>query len=366
MARIAFLADALDLQYAGIHIYTREMIKAVTELDRSNEYFIVRSKKGGEFKHAEEIVVPIKPIPLHFRLRQFTQIPYILAQQKMDVVVEPGHFGPFNLPSRIKRITVIHDLTPLLFPAFHIRTSQFFHKVFLPSIMKRATHVVTNSEYTKQDVVNYFPVTKNKTTAILLGKDESFRPIKNASVLEKYKIPSNYFLYVGTLEPRKNLHVLLKAYEKFRSQNEETYALVLVGKKGWRIDEFIELLEQSPYRKDIILPGYVERAELPVLYTMATLFIYPSLYEGFGLPILEAMSCGTPVITSDVSSLPEVGEKAAFYFDPHSDEELCSLLLRLANDEELCAKHSERSLAQAAKFSWQKAGKELMDLFNRL
>ncbi|MEK7253444.1 MAG: glycosyltransferase family 1 protein [Bacteroidota bacterium] len=354
--RIAILCDALDLQYAGIQTYLRGLVKAVTELDRSNEYFLVRPKAGGEFENAREIIVPISShIPGSQRLRLFTSIPKRLAAEKMDVVVEPAHFGPFNLPTHIKRVTIIHDLTPVLFPQFHPFASTLFHRFLLPHILKKADCIIANSENTKQDVVAKYAVAKGKIQVVLPGREIEFAPRKDAFVLQKYGITQPYFLYVGTLEPRKNLATLVKAYDEYRRLGGQAFQLVLVGKKGWKNEAFEAALAKSPHRKDIILTGYAERQELPVLYSMAALFIYPSLYEGFGLPVLEAMSCGVPVLISNTSSLPEVGGQAAGYFNPNSVSDLAQAMLELANDEAKRLEMSRLSLWQAEKFNWNSA-----------
>jgi len=240
----------------------------------------------------------------------------------------------------------------ILFPDYHVLSSRILHRYLLPRVLRRADHVLTVSEHTRRDMVVRFPFTEKKSTAVLLGRDEAFVPKNDKSVLEKYDIRQPYFLYVGTLEPRKNLNVLVEAYNTFRQKSGLNYQLVLVGKKGWKIDDLLKKIQQSPYQKDIILTGYVAREELPVLYTMSEVFVYPSLYEGFGLPVLEAMSCGARVITSQVSSLPEVGGDAAIYFDPNSAEQLANLMLQLSFDASLLKILSKKSFAQAQRFSW--------------
>lgn len=355
--RIAIIADALDQQYAGIYIYTKEIIKAIATLDTSHQLIIVRAKAKNEFEGVEEIVIPERSFLGHAAYRLLILIPHALNQAKVDVVIEPRHFGPFNLNNKIKRITVIHDLTPLLFPKWHQFSSQLLQRIFLPHILKRADHIITNSTYTSQDVNKIFPFTKGKTTAILLGKDTIFRPTVSKDVLKKYKVQQPFFLFVGTFEPRKNLSTLIKAFNKFKATTNATHQLVLIGKKGWKNTSFFKDLEQSPFRKNIILTGYVERAELPVFYTMATAFVYPSHYEGFGLPILEAMTCGTIVISSNTSSLPEVGGTAANYFSPEDEQALTNFLIEFSLKKE---QQSTASLQQSQKFSWLKAAQQLI------
>lgn len=355
--RIAIIADALDQQYAGIYIYTREIIQALAkEISITDELIIVRERATHEFENVTEIAIPTRSIPGYSAYRLLQLIPQTLIKAKADIVIEPRHFGPFNLPSHIKRVTVIHDLTPLLFPEWHQRFSRTLQKWFLPSILRRADLIITNSNYTSQDVVKMFPFTRGKTASILLGKDDIFRPIVNKKVLDKYKVLPPYFLFVGTFEPRKNLKTLIAAYEQFRITTNKRYQLVLIGKNGWKTDDVMEKIAVSPFQTDIIITGYVEREELPIFYTMATAMIYPSLYEGFGLPIVEAMACGTPVICSNTSSLPEVGGAVAHYFAPQDEDTLMQLMQHIIHDNNSPAPY----LSQAQKFSWSIAGKKLL------
>ncbi len=355
--RIAILADPLDRQYAGIHIYTRELIRALVQLPDPHRWIIVRPEAKGDIAGVEEIVVPILPIPGHQSLRMFVQIPYLLRKAKVDVVIEPGHFGPFNLPKSIRRITVIHDLTPLLFPEMHTFHGQLLQKIFLPGILRRADHILVNSAYTHSDLVKFFPFCKDKTTVTLLGKEAHFQPDIRPDILKKYGIEPPYFLYTGTIEPRKNLQTLLKAFDLFKKKSGLPHQLVWVGKSGWKNKEIFESIEQSAFRQAIVQTGYVPGTELPALYSQAEAFVYPSLYEGFGLPVLEAMACGQPVISSNVSSLPEVGGEAALYIDPKDHEALANHLLRLAQDPGFRKAKAEASLLQAAKFGWEETAR---------
>jgi glycosyltransferase involved in cell wall biosynthesis len=178
-------------------------------------------------------------------------------------------------------------------------------------------------------------------------------------VLQKYGLRQPYLLFVGTLEPRKNLLSLLRAYENFR-RSGPAMQLVLVGREGWKNKDFFTALEASPYRADIVLTGYTERAELPVLYSMAHLFVYPSRYEGFGLPALEAMACGAPVLLSRSSSLPEVGGTAAAYFDPSDLEDFSKKLLQTATGEQNLHQMAKASLQQAALFDWEESARAFL------
>ncbi len=365
--KIAIIGDALDYQYAGIYYYTKELINALAHIDKKNEYWIVREKSAGDIsKNVKELIIPSKKIPGAGAYRLFVTIPKKLAQKGVDIVVEPRHFGPFNLPKKIKRVTVIHDLSPIHYPQWHQFASSKLQQLFLPTILKRADHIITNSNFTAQDVISYFPFTKNKTSGILLGKEDFFEPKPNPSILAKLGLHTPYILHTGTIEPRKNLRLLVKAFEQIKTENATNLQLVLVGKLGWKSKDLQEQIAASPFKKDIILLGYVERAFLPTVYTNAKAFVYPSHFEGFGLPVLEAMACGTPVLVSNVSSLPEIIGTAGLVFPPNNQAELVKSMNQLLGDDSLQQSLSKKSLQQAAKFNWHKTAQETLEIFEQL
>jgi len=262
--KIAIIGDALDYQYAGIYYYTKELINALARIDKQNEYWIVREKSVGDFsKNVKELIVPLKKIPGAAAYRLFISIPKILIQKKVDIVVEPRHFGPFNLPKTIKRVTVIHDLSPIHYPQWHQFVSSKLQQLFLPSILKRADHIITNSNFTAQDVMAYL------------------------AILSKIGLHKPYLLHTGTIEPRKNLGLLIKAFEQIKKEKSTDLQLVLVGKLGWKSAALQEQINASPFKDAIKSLGYVERAILPAIYTGASAFVYPSHFEGFGLPVLD-------------------------------------------------------------------------------
>lgn len=351
--KIAILADPLDGQYAGIHIYTREFINAIIQYDKLNEYILIRQKKSIEYPQLQQVVVPNLPVYTGFQvLRLFFIFPIILRKLKVDAVLEPAHFGPFNLPKRIKRITVIHDLTPILFPELHRFYSQTLQRIFLQGILKKADLILTNSDHTSRDTIAFCQSTQDKIKRIYLGKDEQFTPTACSKTIDKFDLERPYFLSVGTIEPRKNLLLLLSAYEQFRRSGKERVRLLVVGKRGWKAQAIMNELENHPFKEDIKVLGYVNREELPVLYSKTLALIYPSIYEGFGLPVLEAMSCGAPCILSDSSSLPEVGGDAACYFKHTDSKKLFALMKEIFQDKQLRNSMRKKSLEQAAKFSW--------------
>ncbi len=359
--RIAIIADALDFQYAGIRIYTRELIRALGKVagDR-HEILIVRAFEGKEFENVRELVLPVLQIPGYQVYRLNVQIPLALRKLRPDVVIEPRHVGPFNLPRKVLRATVIHDLTWKLFPEYHIWLSQRLQRAIVPWALRKTDLIIANSKHTEQDIRRHYPFTAQKTRTIYPGRESLFTPTKEPGLLEQYHIGQPYFLYLGTLEPRKNLVRLVEAYNLFRSWSSYAHQLVLVGKLGWKAQELLEAIDNSPYRKDIIQTGFVTAAHLPVLYTMAEAFVYPSLYEGFGFPVLEAFCCQTPVLCSDRSSLPEVAGDAALFFDPLKPASIAARLLEIVQSPHLQAELVARGSKRALCFSWEIAARQLL------
>lgn len=365
--KIAIIADALDYQYAGIFYYTQELIKALAKIDKKNEYWIIRSKSAGDISHnVKELVVPSRKIPGAAAFRLFFQIPNILKKMNMDIVIEPRHFGPFNLPKKIKRVTVIHDLSPLHYPQWHQFISRNLQQLFLPSILKKANHIITNSSFTALDVAKHFPNTASKTTGILLGKEDSFRPQTQLSILEKYDITKPYILHTGTIEPRKNLTLLLTAFELIKRKRQQPLQLVLIGKLGWKSKKTLNKINNSTFKTDIKMLGYLPRTDLPKIYSMATAFVYPSYFEGFGLPVVEAMACGIPVLVSNSSCLPEVVGDAGLYFDPSDVQTLTKHLTDILLSPMLRKNLSIKSLRQAQKFSWEKTAAQTLGVLQRI
>jgi len=364
--RIAFLADPLDLQSAGILRYSKELLSAIDALDLDHEIIIQRAEASADFKNCRELIIPVnKSIPLHQRIRTFTSIPNALNKLNLDAVIELAHFGPFRLENSVKRLTMIHDLTPLLFPKFHTRKSVLFHKLLLRSILKRTDYIITNSEHSKKDIIHKYPFSVDKITAIPLGVNPIVEYIEGKDVFEKHQINKPYFLHVGTIEPRKNLSHLLQAYNEFRLYGSKVVDLVLVGKKGWKYTAVEEAINASPYRKDIKVCGFLNEDELSSLYAKAEAFIYPSHYEGFGLPILEAMKYGNVVISARNSSLPEVGADVALYFE--SKEELIKLMtkvLEMSQEEKTLLK--KRGEARAMAFTWEKTASQTIALIEKI
>jgi glycosyltransferase involved in cell wall biosynthesis len=355
--RIAIIADSLDRQNAGVHVFTRSLVDELVSRDDGNEYILLRQRHDDALPDkVKQIVIPSYKILLGYAsIRLFLIIPFILRKYSIDIVFEPAHFGPLNLPKRIKRATFIHDLTPIIYPQHHQWFSQAMQNLFLKRILARTDHVFTNSANTSKDLIKYYPITKNKNTFIHLGRDRTFVPSHDISKIKRLGITSPYFLCVGTIEPRKNLEMVLDAFQSYIDDTNENVELVLVGGKGWKSEAFDSKLKTFKYKTKVKRLGFVDKPLLPLLYSHSIALLYLSLYEGFGFPVLEAMSCGIPVICSHNSSIPEVGGEWGHYVDPTSMEDVVVKMKTVANyNEDERAKLGERSIEHAQKFSWKK------------
>jgi len=369
--KVGIIADPVDNQKAGIHVYTREMLRVLmTQKNEADQLLVVREKKKPQESGVQTIALPNIRWGLGLAaLRLLMAVPLIFRWKKADIVIEPAHFGPFFLTKSQKRVTVIHDLTPITMPSYHNWHSQWLQNKFLKGILKRADLVVANSRHTACDIKKYYPFCEEKLIWIYPGIDPAFQPSSESYRLEKWGLEmQKYWVFTGTIEPRKNLNRLLEAYKLYRQKHpDNNEKMVIVGQKGWKSESFFEALETSPYKKDIILTGYIQKAELISLYTFAKGTIYPSLYEGFGFPVLEAFACGCPVVCSNTSSLPEVGGELAFYADPLSPEDICQQMERIdALDDEERKTLQIQQREWASIFTWEKFGQEWWEQLKKL
>ncbi len=265
-------------------------------------------------------------------------------------------------------VLTVHDLIFRHLPQHHKRLNRWYLNLAMPLYVRRATHLIAVSEATRRDLMAAYGVPAEKITVIYEAADPRFGPrdaLEQQTIRANYGLPPAYFLYLGTIEPRKNLLRLLRAWEPLYLAGEAP-PLVIVGKRGWLSEPFFEAVERSPAREGLILTGYVLDDDLPALIAAATAFVFPSLYEGFGLPPLEAMACGTPVLCSDRSSLPEVVGDAALLFDPTDEEAIRAAMRRLLRDAALREALRRKGLEQAARFSWRRTAEETLRLYRRL
>lgn len=287
---------------------------------------------------------------------------------KYDLVHLLDYSSPVIFKMKVPFIITVHDLTFLKFPETFTYMSRKYKNFIIPYSIKNSTKIITISENSKRDLIKYFPHCEDKVEVIYPGRPNINR-VSNKDEIDKvkkrYKIFGNYILHVGTIEPRKNIKRLVKAYKLLLRENKDfkDIKLVLIGKKGWLykeiFDEIGELLNDK-----IIYLGYVEQKDIPILYSGAEFFIYPSLYEGFGLPPLEAMTCGVPVIVSNSSSLPEVVGDAGLYINPYDIETIKEAMSKLLTNKNLKEQMINKGYSQIKKFDWENSVSKIMKIYN--
>lgn len=268
----------------------------------------------------------------------------------------------------IPTVLTVHDLIFKLFPQHHKRLNYWFLNAAVPLFVRRTDAIITISESTKRDLVRHYDTPAEKITVVYEAAASHFQPTSSFTVTQvrrEYALPERFLLTVGTIEPRKNLSRLLEALVRLRADDPDLH-LVVVGARGWLYESFFRRIDELGLADVVHFPGYVLDADLPAIYTAATVVVMGSVYEGFGLPVLEAMACGTPVVSSDASSLPEVGGDAACYFDPRDVDDMTATLGRVLDDEDLRQEMSVAGLARAAKFSWERTARETLAVYERV
>ncbi len=284
--------------------------------------------------------------------------PLVLLRDRPDVLLCPLNVVPLLAPCR--SVVTVHDLAFLRFD-LHKPAKRRYLTVLTRLSVRRATHVITVSEFTRREVLALLGAPAAKVTAIPNGRDARYQPLTQAAVEDfrsKKQLPSRFLLFVGTLEPRKNVPTLIRAYAEARA--EIGMPLLIGGGKGWRYDDIFALVQELGLERDVQFLGFLDSDELPHYYAAATALVYPSLYEGFGFPPLEALAMGTPVVTSDAASLPEVVGDAALLVPPQDVGALAHALVRVVRDVGLRAELRERGFVQARRFSWDRTAAETL------
>jgi glycosyltransferase involved in cell wall biosynthesis len=268
------------------------------------------------------------------------------------------------------QVFTIHDLIFRLYPQYHLPLNRWFLALMLPKFMRRADAVIAVSENTRRDVVRLMSIPEEKIVVIYEGVPPQFCPVTDTHVLEharaRYGLPPRYLLFFSTIEPRKNLITLLDAYAELLRRGDEIPALVVMGRKGWLYQETLRHINQLGLSGRVILTDWVAAADVPTVLSMADVSVFPSLYEGFGLPPLEAMACGVPVISSNSSSLPEVIGDAGIMVEPRDVAGFANAISRILHDEPLRRDLSARGLVQASRFTWERTARETLAVYERV
>ena len=365
--RIGVDYTAAVRQGAGIGRYTRELVGALLALDASHDYVLFAATGGldpqpdldlGPKAHLRTVLLSDEWLArLWHRAR--LPIPVELATGRVDLFYSPDFVLPPTLPGT-RTILTVHDLSFLHYPDHFVpRLVRYLSRV-VPRSVARADRVLADSEATRSDLIRLMGVAPEKVAVLYSGVDPRFCPQPEPGERERlaveYGIGSRpYVLSVGTVQPRKNYARLIRAFSQLPGDVE----LLIGGGRGWL---YQEVLAEAARRERVRMLGFVADADLPALYRGAALFAFPSFYEGFGLPVLEAMACGVPVVCSNVSSLPEVAGDAALLVDPHDEAALAEALRRGLTDEDLRGRMVAQGLERAAEFTWERAARQLLDV----
>ncbi|MCK4592758.1 glycosyltransferase family 4 protein [Candidatus Parcubacteria bacterium] len=369
--KIAININELTLkQETGVKVYTRGIVNALGKIDKENEYILYASNRvstNANFK--------LKTIKSQFPFWTYTKLPQEIKKDKPDVLFMPIQSVPFfKKPKNIKIVITVHDLAFMIFPDHFTVKDRFLLKFHTKRAVQMADAIIAPSEATKKDIIKFYNINENKIKVVYHGVNQNFSEDKKESDSEASEsdsflsLDSNnpYILFVGQIQPRKNLIRLIEAFETIKSRRNEkssSLKLIIAGGKGWMADKTYEKAKKSKFSEDIIFLGKVSGEDLVKLYQNALMFVLPSLYEGFGLPVLEAMSYGVPCIVSDNSSLSEIVDDHALLVNAKSSDDIAQKINMFLNNDFLRKDFAQRSLKNIKEFSWDKSAKETLEVF---
>ena len=385
--KIAFDWSLVPGERAGIGQYSYNLAYALSRVDHVNEYILyvlmtasrrAAIKDGSVAPPPGDFRVEHRTIPFPYQLFRYMKLPGMGATFREymlgDIDADIFHSNTFCVPrfrdKKRKVVVTVYDVSVFTHPECHKKMNIKHCLGGIRDAIKYADSIIAISEHTKQDLIKYLNAPPELITVTHLAAGSEYHEVKDKkklkAVREKYGLPEDYILFVGSLEPRKNVKTLLKAYANMREGLKKDLPLVIAGGKGWMNSGIPGMVKDLKIEKRVRFAGYIDGADIAAVYSGAALFVYPSLYEGFGLPILEAMSCGAPVITSDTSSMPEVAGDAAVLINPTDVDELGEALKRVIENEGLRLSLREKGLARAGTFSWERCARETLDVYRKV
>ncbi len=353
-------------QKAGKGWYTFHIVKKMLELDHENEYLLYTRDKIAAFdnyKNSTQKVVDGGGFLWHYKTAKD------LKKQQVDIFFSPtSYITPVLVPKGIKVVLTVHDLVAFLFPNQHNKKAVYIEKMFLKKALKRADFICTVSQNTKRDIIHKFNCDDKKIDTVYCSADSGFVPHKKQELTDfakKTNLPKDFFLAVGTLEPRKNFKTLIEAFALVQKKHPQTH-LIIVGKEGWDYRGIYDAVKFNYLNKKVHFLGYLSVESLANLYNLARAFVFPSFYEGFGIPPLEALKCGCPVIASYTSSIPEVVGDAGILVNPESKENIAAAMIKVYEDSELREQLRNEGFIQSKKFSWEASARKMINILNRI
>ncbi len=358
----------MEKNYSGVCIYTQELLKAMFEADKSNNYVLfynsAQELKVPKFDYPNvsvfENTIPNKIFNASIKFFQKPHIDELVGG--LDVLFLPN-IQFVSVSKKCKIVTTIHDISFERYPQFYTARARIWQFAIHPkNLCERSNRIISVSQNTKNDLHDVYGVDPNKIRVIYSGVSEYFRPIDDKEILQavkkKYSLPETFFLYLGNLEPRKNIDSIITVFQ--RNKIPQKTHLVIAGANAWKYKQFYAMAEKLKDRIHFI--GYVDERDKPALYSLSQTFLYPSYYEGFGFPPLEAMACGVPVIASNTSSLPEITNNASILVDPYNINDIESAVHTLFNDLGARKILIERGIRRASLFRWSEAARQTIDV----
>lgn len=369
----------LDEHMTGVGWYTDNMVKRLKDFAGENDsYFLLGMDYYGRSGRlagytGRNVALKTNGI-MHYGIyrRLWKILPFLAYGSFFGVSADIYHFVNFVVPPRVKGriINTVYDMVYKTFPETMEKANYDKLDSSLKDSCTRSDAIITISENSKRELMDYLGVPSDKIHIISPGVDVSvYKPMAPSEWKDtgiKYGLPDKYLLYLGTIEPRKNINTIIRAFHQFTGLDREGYKLVVAGKKGWMFDEVFNLVKKLGIEDKVIFPGYIPEEDKPFIYAGATAFVFPSLYEGFGMPPLEAMACGVPVITSNSSSLPEVVGDAGIQVDSMDIDSISIAMHELTSKPELRKILAAKSIQRAQGFSWEDSVKRLIKLYEML
>lgn len=351
----------------GYGYFIRETFRRITEHHPEHLFiFIFDRPYSGQFVFGENVksVIAGPPArhPLLWKWWYDVKVPAVLKKYKADVFVSCDGFC--SLHTKVPQCLVVHDLAFLHHPSFIKKSHLRFYRKYTPRFLNKAKSIATVSGFSKADIVGQYKIDAEKIGVVFSAGKITFTPLpaeERKQVKEKYTQGKEYFVYTGSIHPRKNLMNLLKAFSIFKKKQQTNIKLVLAGRLAWKYESFVASLKTYKYREDVVMTGYLPEEELVKVTASAYAMVYPSLFEGFGVPVLEAMQCNVPVITSIGSSMEEIAGEAALYADPGDHTTIADKMILLYKDENLRKELIAKGQAVAANYSWDKTAALLWD-----
>lgn len=364
----------------GDEVVFFNLTKNLARLDSQNRYSLFTDITDSETLEKIRVDLEIKHnknfelISLKCKNRflwNFWTLPKHLRKNPVDIYLTQ-YITPWFVPKRIRIVTIIHDISFKIFPKFIGKSDLFFLNWLIPVSLRRADKIVGVSRFTRDEIIKHYQINPGKVDWMhnavsedFLSQDISFEKI--SSTRKKYSLPKKYILYIGTLQPRKNIPTLIEAYAYLPKSDTQSIKLVIAGGKGINYDKLIdETIEKYNLEKNVIMPGFIDEEDKAAILAGAEIFCFPSMYEGFGIPILESMSVGTPVIASKITPHEEISGKAAIFFNPHISNELSQKMAEILKNKILRDSFSTKGKKQSAEFSWQKSAQKILEKFEEL